>query len=82
MEVHPEAPLGMELHKVDTLHPEAPSSSSSTGKRYGLESESSDMRRSAALGFFQVSFTDDRTQLPHFNEGDVKRNQAQSGWIC
>lgn len=82
MEAHPEAPLGMELHEVDTLHPEAPSSSSSTGKRYGLESESSDMRRSAALGFFQVSSTDDGTQLPHFNEGVVRTNQAQIRLIC
>lgn len=38
----------MELH-------EAPSWSSSTEKRYGLESESSDIRRSAVLGLNQVS---------------------------
>lgn len=82
MELHPEAPLGMELHEVDPLHPEAPSSSSSTGKRYGLESESSDMRRSAFLGLFQGSWIDEGTQLSHFHKGDVKGNQRWSRLIC
>lgn len=49
MELHPDAPRGRELHRAGALHPEASPSSSRTVRRYCLESESSDMRRSAAL---------------------------------